>query len=248
MRGRAITTAWACTKLPNCSSDECDQTSPRQLVRGWSEAKSWQKVTAALPLANVPKRLRVVPITATREEQSPYTKTTVLSRTFLCEDAKASRNDRDAPFDTQHERERGREQPSEGRHASTASVFEQKTMSPSSSPSSHDIAWGIPERSPQRPRNHGARVASALVWAFCGLAAVGVYTNVLGDDSAVRQETERLARQHAGCGEQCRVTRMEGRRSVLDYRASYDIDGVGTQQIVCRRSALILGEYLCTAR
>ena len=142
----------------------------------------------------------------------------------------------------------GGTQPSEGRHASAASVFETRAMSPSSSPSSHDIAWGIPERSPQRPRNHRARVASALVWAFCGVAAVAVYTNVLEDDSAVRQKTELLARQRAGCGDQCRVTRMEGRRSVLDYRASYDIDGVGTQQIVCRRSAIVFGEHVCTAR
>ncbi|MDF2692234.1 MAG: hypothetical protein K0S65_617 [Labilithrix sp.] len=199
-------------------------------------------------VTNVPKRFPALRTYATRKEHSPHIQMTVLSGAFPCKDPKASRSNRDDPFDGRHERERGRDQSNEGRHARAASVFEQKAMSPSSSPSSHNIVWGIPERSPQRPRNHLARVASALVWAFCGLAAVAVYTNVLADDSAVRQKTELLARQHAGCGDQCHVARMEGRRSVLDYRASYEIDGVGTQQIVCRRSVLVLGEHICTAR
>jgi hypothetical protein len=112
-----------------------------------------------------------------------------------------------------------------------------------------NIVWGINERTPQqRPRNHLARAASILVWIFCALAAVAVYTNVLADDSALRQKTELLARQHAGCGDRCHVARMEGRRSVLDYRASYEIDGVGTLQVTCRRSALVLGEHVCTTR
>jgi hypothetical protein len=114
---------------------------------------------------------------------------------------------------------------------------------------SEGIAWGgQQERRPVGPRKFFGRLGSGLVWVFCGLIAMAVYMNVIVDDGALRARTDSMARQHAGCGDQCHVTRMQGRRTVLDYRADYDIEGVGNVEVVCRRSAIVLGDHVCRAR
>jgi hypothetical protein len=102
-------------------------------------------------------------------------------------------------------------------------------------------------REPRRTRFLG-RALSALAWVLFCAAAVAVYTNVLADDSALRERTEALARQHAGCGHECRITQMMGSRSVVAFQADYDIEGSGTVHVVCRRAAIVAGEHECTAR
>jgi hypothetical protein len=127
----------------------------------------------------------------------------------------------------------------DGRHASTASVFGHEAMT------SHGIAWGAGARRWPRPKSYLGRIASVFGWTLCGVAALAIYTNVMADDSVVRVRADMLARQHAGCGDQCHVARMQGRRSVLEYRADYDIDGIGSVEVVCRRSAIVVGEHQC---
>jgi hypothetical protein len=124
----------------------------------------------------------------------------------------------------------------------TTSVFDRGAMTPSG------IMWDLGDRRRRPANRYLARAVSVLLWMFTGLAAVAVYRNATADDSALRSRAELLARQHAGCRDQCRVARMEARRSVLEFRADYDIDGVGAVQVVCRRAALVAGEYDCSVR
>jgi hypothetical protein len=97
-------------------------------------------------------------------------------------------------------------------------------------------------------RSSLGRVVTAFAWAFCALAGVAIYENVVGDDSAVHAQAESVARSRAGCGADCKVVSVQTRRTVLDYRADYALDGTGTVQVVCRRQALVLGEHHCTPR
>ncbi|MDB5218460.1 MAG: hypothetical protein JWO86_6387 [Myxococcaceae bacterium] len=89
---------------------------------------------------------------------------------------------------------------------------------------------------------------SALLWLSSGCVAFAVYSNVLADDSEVRVRAESVARAHAGCGARCQVTRMVGRRSVIDLQADYDIEGSGTVHVECRRSAIVAGDHECSVR
>ncbi|MDF2693487.1 MAG: hypothetical protein K0S65_1870 [Labilithrix sp.] len=127
----------------------------------------------------------------------------------------------------------------ERRHASATGIFESITAPPRA-------PWGL--RAPRRrpPRQQLNRVVTALVWLFSGLAAVAVYMNVMADDSDLRLKTEALARERAGCSDRCRITTMQGRRSVVEYSADYSFDGHGEVHVVCRRAAIVLGEHHCT--
>jgi hypothetical protein len=99
-----------------------------------------------------------------------------------------------------------------------------------------------------RPTRFLGGAISALAWVLFCSAGLAVYTNVIADDSALRERTESLARQHAGCGQECRITRMVGSRSVVAFQTDYDIEGIGTVHVVCRRAAIVAGEHECTAR
>ena len=86
---------------------------------------------------------------------------------------------------------------------------------------------------------------SAFGWGVAGIAVFGVYANVFSDDTSLREETARLAGEHAGCGELCRFTKTEIHRSVLEYRADYEVEGMGTTRVICRRSAISVGAEEC---
>jgi hypothetical protein len=107
---------------------------------------------------------------------------------------------------------------------------------------------GRPARPPQRSRRHVARVVSALGWGLTGLVGFAVYANVLSDDTALRARTAQLVRQHAGCSDGCRITQTEIHRSVLEYRADYEIEGVGTIRVTCGRKGVAIGEQECRVR
>ncbi len=111
-----------------------------------------------------------------------------------------------------------------------------------------NVQWSMPGEPWRQPKPLFSRMVSALSWVVCGLAALAVYTNVMADDSALQERTNALARRHAGCDDRCRVTRMSGQRSVLEYRTEIEIDGVGTIHIVCRRRAIVAGEHDCSVR
>jgi hypothetical protein len=110
-----------------------------------------------------------------------------------------------------------------------------------------DLEWSARVPRMRRPKNYLSRVASVLAWMICVVVALGVYTNVLADDTALRTRADVLARQQAGCGDQCHVTHMQGRRSVFGYRADYDIDGVGTVHVTCQRKEIVFGDNECLA-
>ncbi|AKV01003.1 hypothetical protein AKJ09_07666 [Labilithrix luteola] len=106
---------------------------------------------------------------------------------------------------------------------------------------------GGPSRHRSRPpRRWPGRVASALGWMLGGLCAFAVYANVLSDDTALRARAETVARQQAGCNDKCRMTRAEIQRSVLEYRADYEMEGSSAVQVRCRRQAIVVGDYACT--
>ncbi len=98
-----------------------------------------------------------------------------------------------------------------------------------------------------RARTRAQAYVPVLGWLFCAIVAAGIYMNVIADPSAVRERAGSMARQRAGCGEQCRVLEMHERRSVLDYRADYEIAGKGSVQVVCRRAAIVVGAHDCSA-
>ncbi len=90
------------------------------------------------------------------------------------------------------------------------------------------------------------RQSLGLGGAFSGLVVLAVYVNVVADNAPIRAHAEDLAREHAGCGSQCHVARMQERRDVLGYHADFDIGGAGTIHITCRRAAIVVGEHECT--
>ncbi|MBX3210125.1 MAG: hypothetical protein KF764_34155 [Labilithrix sp.] len=112
---------------------------------------------------------------------------------------------------------------------------------------STSLTWRGPERR-WRPRALVARIAGALAWVLSGLIAVAVYSNVIADDSELRLRIESLARETGQCGDGCRITSVQVRRSVLDYRADLELDGTRSVHVVCRRPAIALGEPRCGAQ
>jgi len=87
--------------------------------------------------------------------------------------------------------------------------------------------------------------APLLGWVFCAIVGTGIYTNVIADPSVVRERARGVAAQSAGCGQQCRVLEMHERRSVIDYRADYELAGKGAVRVVCRRAAIVVGGHEC---
>ena len=108
----------------------------------------------------------------------------------------------------------------------------------------HARAWA-PSHGTRRPATLLSRALSIVAWIVGALVAVGVYNNVVVDDTALRHETDELARQHAGCGDQCNVRTMQGRRTALGYEVSYEIEAAGTVEVSCRRTAIVAGAHEC---
>lgn len=73
------------------------------------------------------------------------------------------------------------------------------------------------------------------------------YANVFSDDTALRARAGELARKEAGCGDACKVTGMRGSRGMIDESIAYDMAGVGTIVVRCRRAYVIAGDHACTA-
>ncbi|HEY5928646.1 MAG TPA: hypothetical protein VIV11_43470 [Kofleriaceae bacterium] len=92
-----------------------------------------------------------------------------------------------------------------------------------------------------------ARIGGVVVVAFLALVALTAYRNVFADDAAVRAQAEKLARDKAGCGASCTVTRMEGSRGVLTETLTFTFGSSGTVTMKCRRAYIAFGAYTCSA-
>ncbi len=113
---------------------------------------------------------------------------------------------------------------------------------------SPSLTWGAPERRPRRSRALFSRVVGALAWVLAGGIAIAVYANVIVDDSDLRLRTEALARETARCGDGCHITSTQIRRTVLEYRADFELDGSESVRVICRRDAIAFGPHRCTSR
>jgi hypothetical protein len=90
------------------------------------------------------------------------------------------------------------------------------------------------------------RVLLLFVVALVALTAFTVYRNVLADDSAVRAMAEKRAHETAACGD-CKPTRIEGKRGVLEESFNYTMQNGITVAVSCRRAYIAFGDYACTA-
>ncbi len=107
--------------------------------------------------------------------------------------------------------------------------------------------WTASRATPRRTGITASRALSLAAWLVAAAVGVGLYNNVIADDAGLRHRASEHARQHAGCGNQCTVTQMQERRTVFGYEANYDIVGAETIEVTCRRSAIIAGDYRCSA-
>jgi hypothetical protein len=82
------------------------------------------------------------------------------------------------------------------------------------------------------------------------LLLVAIWTafqNVFSDDTEVRAKAGDLARKEAGCGDKCKVTALRGTRGMFQESIEYDMDGIGTYLVTCRRAYVVAGDYSCVA-
>ena len=86
-----------------------------------------------------------------------------------------------------------------------------------------------------------------LTFVLFGLTAWTLYANVASDDAEVRAKAERTVRDHAGCGEQCRFTGVQGTRGMLAETITYDVAGKGRITVTCARPYVSFGEHECEA-
>jgi hypothetical protein len=88
-------------------------------------------------------------------------------------------------------------------------------------------------------------VVTFLLIIVIGVVGWSVYSNVLADDTAVRQMAETHARASAGCGAKCVVRKMEGSRGLLNEQIQFEFAD-GTKVLVeCKRKYIGFGAYSC---
>jgi hypothetical protein len=86
-----------------------------------------------------------------------------------------------------------------------------------------------------------------FTFVLLGVSIWTAYANVFSDDLALRARAGELARKEAGCGDTCKVTGVRVSRGMLDETMEYDMAGVGTYLVTCRRAHFIAGDHACTA-
>lgn len=87
----------------------------------------------------------------------------------------------------------------------------------------------------------------AFTIVLLGVSVWTAYANVFSDDVALRARAGQLGREAAGCGDKCKVTGMRVSRGMLDETMEYDMSGVGTALVTCRRAYVFAGDYDCKA-
>ena len=90
-----------------------------------------------------------------------------------------------------------------------------------------------------------SRITTILLVIVFGVVGWAVYSNVMSDDTAVRQMAEVRARASAGCGAKCVVKKLEGNRGLLNEQIQFEFSD-GTKVLVeCKRKYIGFGSYTC---
>jgi hypothetical protein len=90
-----------------------------------------------------------------------------------------------------------------------------------------------------------SRIVTLLLVVVFGVVAWAVYSNVMSDDTAVRQMAEAHARASAGCGAKCVIRKIEGSRGLLNEQLQFEMSD-GTKILVeCKRKYIGFGAYSC---
>ncbi|HUS26959.1 MAG TPA: hypothetical protein VMZ53_00565 [Kofleriaceae bacterium] len=90
-----------------------------------------------------------------------------------------------------------------------------------------------------------SRIITLLLVVVIGVVGWGVYSNVLSDDTAVRQLAEARARAVAGCGAKCVVKKLEGSRGLLNEQLQFEFTEGSKILVECKRAYIAFGAYTC---
>jgi hypothetical protein len=88
------------------------------------------------------------------------------------------------------------------------------------------------------------RLWTIVLVVVLGLSGWMAYSNLMSDDTAVRAQAEGVAREKAGCGKDCKLSRMEGSRGLLNEQIQFTFDKA-TVLVECKRAYLAFGAYSC---
>jgi hypothetical protein len=89
------------------------------------------------------------------------------------------------------------------------------------------------------------RSFAALTFVVFVVTAWMAYANVLSDKSEFIARAGELARERAAC--KCNPSAIRVERGMTEQVIEYDFPRVGQIVIVCKRAAIVFGEYACTA-
>lgn len=87
------------------------------------------------------------------------------------------------------------------------------------------------------------RIFTVVLCAVCIWTA---YANVFSDDTAVRAQAKAAIEKEAACGDKCKVVGMRAERNMLGTSVEMTIDGKGMYVAICRRAAIVAGDYTCS--
>jgi hypothetical protein len=90
------------------------------------------------------------------------------------------------------------------------------------------------------------RIVWALTFAVMIVTAWMAYANVFGDMNEFVDKAHEAARAKAGCGK-CDPTGARYERGMISQTITYEFARAGTVTVVCRRDAIVFGEYRCAA-
>ena len=91
-----------------------------------------------------------------------------------------------------------------------------------------------------------SRVFGALTFVVFVVTAWMAYANVFGDMNEFADKAHEAARAKAGCGK-CDPTSARYERGMISQTIVYEFTRAGTITVVCRRDAIVFGEYRCAA-
>lgn len=97
-------------------------------------------------------------------------------------------------------------------------------------------------------RSVKSRLFRVFTFLLLFVALWAAYANLFSDDTALRARANELARKEAGCGDKCKVSGMNGSRGMIDESIDFDVVGVGSFAVTCRRAYVIAGDYACEVK